>query len=223
MKYLLPLASATLILTGCASHHTYDTAAFRHNPVEHKQVALHKDGLTAEQIRAISATRPPSEFPVDVAILIIKDGYVQDRVENQFTSSLINSLSASKQIGRITLIPDFLIPREITFNVIQELGVRSLSEYVLLFYMNDRELFQWTNIASGVYEINSSVSVLLVDSGTAAILTADRLYSTHEYKKNAFTIGEQREAQDIIFTEQGALLGSKLDELFSSAGGTHNR
>jgi len=203
-----------ILMTGCASHRMYDTAQFRDREIQHKQVALHEGGLTAEQIKVISSTQPPDTFPVDVSVIIIKNGYIDTRLEEIFSYGLVQELKSSEKISRITLVPNFLIPDNLSFNTIQELGVRSLSEYVLVFYLDASEIFRWTAILSSKYEVSSSISFILVDSATSAMLTADRLYSTEQYKENLFEIGEQEKAQKAIFSEQSQLLGKKLDSLF---------
>ncbi|UCD86008.1 MAG: hypothetical protein JSU92_07390 [Deltaproteobacteria bacterium] len=206
---------ASILFYGCATHQLYDTAQFRHREVQYKEITLDKEGLTPEQIKAISSTKPPRLFPVDISIILIKDSYIDSEVENAFTYNIVKELSKSKKIKRITLIPDFLIPNPIGFNSIQELGVRSLSEYVLIFDLKGREIFNWTLIIETKFEIKSSINFILVDSYTTAILTSDKLYSTQEYKEKIFRLKERREAQEIIFSEQGKLLAEKIDELFS--------
>ena len=73
-----------------------------------------------------------------------------------------------------------------------------------------------TKILQTKYEINSSITFLMVDSYTSAMLTADKLYSTQEYKNNLSELEEQRKAQKIIFTEQSTLLAKKISQLFES-------
>ena len=170
--------------------------------------------MTAEQIKAITSTQPPKTFPVDVSVIIIKSGYIETRHEDMFSYNIVQELKSSDKINRVTLVPGFLIPQTITFDTLQELGIRSLSEYVLVFYLDASEFFRWTTVASSKYEINSSISFILVDSGTSAILTADRLVSSEEYKENLFKIGEQDKARKQIFSEQAKLLAEKLDALF---------
>jgi len=209
------LSVVMLLLVGCATHNPYGAAEFREAPVQYERVALHEKGLTAEQIATISATRPPAELPVDVALLIITNHYVEPRIEEMFTYGLVQGLKSSEMFDRITLVPDFLIPEELGFAAIQELGVRSLSEYVLVFHLDASEVFRWTELFSSKYELSSAISYIVVDSGTSAMLTADRLHSTHEYKDRLFERGEEEEAQKAILTEQAQLLSSQLDALFN--------
>ncbi len=136
-------------------------------------------------------------------------------MEETFTYNVIQEFNKSKKIKRITLIPDFLVPHPISFNAIQELGVRSLSEYIIVFNMDGSELFRWTNILKDKYEITSSVNFIIVDSFTSAMLTSDKLYSTQEYYEKLFELGERKKAQKILFTEQSELLAKKIEALFA--------
>ncbi len=106
------------------------------------------------------------------------------------------------------------MPEVISFNTIQEIGVRSLSEYVLVFYLDASEMFRWTALVRNRYEVNSSISFIIVDSGTTAILTADRIHSTQQCTEDLFELGEQEKAKKNIFSEQAHLLGKKLERLF---------
>lgn len=212
---ILALPVLALVVAGCASHRMYDAAQFRDRALQYKRLALHENGLTAEQIKVISSTEPPKTFPVDVSVIFIKNGDIDTRLEDMFAYDLVQGLKKSDKIDRVTLVPGFLVPESISFNTIQELGVRSLSEYVLVFYLDASEFFRLTTVLSGEHEVNSSISFILVDSGTSAMLTADRLHSTEKYKESIFRVGEQEKAQKVIFAEQAQLLGKKLDALFS--------
>ena len=208
-----------ILFFGCAAASMYDTAQFRERDVSFKTLALDEEGLTEEQIKAISSTKPPKEFPVDVAIMFVKEGYFSFDVEEVFASNLVEALKKSEKIDRITLIPDFLVPDRISFNTMQELGVRSLSEYIFVFYLNARDIFRSTKIIESQYQINSSVFFIVVDSYTSAMMTSDKLYSKETYVQRPFDRNERRWAQNRIFSLQGQLLGEKIDKLFSGGQG----
>ncbi|MCA8980410.1 MAG: hypothetical protein H6831_08140 [Planctomycetes bacterium] len=213
--HIRTLAALTLCLTGCTTHQPYDAGEFRQAPLSLKQIALNEGGLTAEQIRVISATEPPRAFPVDVAVVIVTDGYLPAATQELFTYDLVKGLESSSKIGRVTLIPNFLVPDRIGFGSIQELGVRALSEYVIVFHVDPHEIHRWTQIFKSQYRLDSTISYIIVDSGTSAMLTADRLHSTHDYEDKLFEREEREQAQREIFSEQGRLIAAKLDELFS--------
>ena len=210
------LSVLVVLSAGCAKHRLYGGAELRNRTIEYKRVALQADGLTAEEIAIISSTQPPEAYPVDIAIIILKNGYIDRKLEDMFAYDLIQTLNESERIGRVTLIPDFLVPDNVTYGTIQELGVRSLSEYVLVFNLDAWEFLRWTVIATSKFEVNSSISFILVDSGTTALMTADQLHSTQVYHENLFKLGEQEKTQKTIFSEQAKLLGKQMDELFDS-------
>lgn len=205
----------TILFSACASHRSYETGQFRDREIEYSQIALDKDGLSQKQIEAITSTKPPESFPVDVAIIILKNGYIDPQIEDTFTYNVIRQLNKSEKIKRITLIPEFLVPTPINFNAIQELGVRSLSEYMIVFNVDSSELFKWTTIVKDKYEISSSVNFILVDSFTSAMLASDKLFSTQEYFENLFELDEKRKAQKVLFSEQSKLLADEIDILFT--------
>jgi hypothetical protein len=215
-QVLLLFISFTFVI-GCAAPVRYDMAEFRTREIEYGNIALDRDGLTREQIETIAATKPPTSFPVDIALIVLINGYLDPRTKDDFIFTAVTELKKSDKIERITLIPDFLVPGTLDFNAIQELGVRSLSEYAIVFNIDASELFVWTKIIETKFEINSSVNYIFVDSFTSAMLTADKLTTSREYEANLFTLGERREAQKILFTEQAQDLAIQIDRLLGSA------
>jgi len=119
-----------------------------------------------------------------------------------------------EKIARVIPVPTFLIPQKINFAKIQELGIRTMSEYVLVLYLDASTLFKWTVIIETEYEIESIVDFLLVDSQTTAIIATDKLYSSVLYRANIFKPGEREKAEIEIFAEQGEILGEKMKGLF---------
>jgi len=204
-------------LSACAVHRSYDTAQFREREVQYSKIALDKDGLSKEQIEIITSTKPPKSFPVDISVVILKNRYLDSGMEDVFTYNVVAELGKSEKIKRITLVPDFLIPNPLSFNAIQELGVRSLSEYVIVLNIDGSELFQWTNILKDKWEISSAVNYIIVDSFTSAMLTSNKLFRTEEYYKNLFELGERRKAQEILFSQQAKLLAANIEELFAGS------
>jgi hypothetical protein len=206
-----------ILFSGCAAHSTYDMAEFRTRDVEYSNIAMDKDGLTKEQIDAIISTKPPKSFPVDISIIVMRSGYLDSRDLDDFTYNVVSQLKKSDKIDRVTLIPNYLVPRPIDFNAIQELGVRSLSEYVIVFNIDSSQFFSWTKIIETKYEIKSAINYIFVDSFTAAMLAADKLSSTQEYKTKIFSIGERRKARKELYTQQAKELAAQIDRLLGSA------
>ncbi len=208
---------AISLFTGCVAHQPYNTSQFRNRNLNIDKITLNKDGLSSEQIKLISATKPPKKFPVDIAVILITDGYIESETKNTITYEIVNELKKYNKIKRITIIPDFLLPNKLGFNTIQELGVRSLSEYTLILHINSSDAFNWTKLINSQYEAHSDIDYILVDSYTSAMLTSDKLFSKQIYETSLFEINERRNAQKKLFIEQGKLLANKIKALFSSA------
>ena len=94
------------------------------------------------------------------------------------------------------------------------MGIRTLTEYVLIFVIDTDSLFKWTKIVKTQYEITSFVDFVLVDPQTTAIMASDKMFSKITYEQNVFKIDEKNKAQEEIFTEQGKIVGAKLATLF---------
>lgn len=214
IPYILLLIS---LFSGCAAHQSYNTSQFRDRSVNTEKIALNKDGLSLEQIKLISSTKPPKKFPVDIAVILVTDGYISSEVKNTITYNMVSELKKYNKIKRITIIPKFLLPNQLGFNTIQELGVRSLSEYTLVLHINSSDVFNWTKLINSQYEVHSDIDYILVDSYTSAMLTSDKLFSKQIYETNLFEIKERRKAQKQLFAEQGNLLANNIKSLFSSA------
>jgi phosphoribosyl-dephospho-CoA transferase len=214
MKKILLLGLLAAILLGCATHSGYDTFQARESEYTTGSIALQEGGLTSEQIEAIRRTRLTSDYPVDISLILIRNGYIDPEQEKILISSVVDRLKKNDKIARVIPVPDFLVPQKINFAKIQELGIRTLSEYVLILYLDARTLFKWTVIIETEYEIESVIDYLLVDSQTTAIMATDKLYSKVLYKANIFKPHEREKAQEEIFSEQGEILGEKMKNLF---------
>jgi phosphoribosyl-dephospho-CoA transferase len=214
MKKILLLGLLAAILPGCATHSGYDTFQARESEYTTGSIALQEGGLTSEQIEAIRRTRLTSDYPVDISLVLIRNGYIDPEQEKILISSVVDRLKKNDKIARVIPVPDFLVPQKINFAKIQELGIRTLSEYVLILYLDARTLFKWTVIIETEYEIESVIDYLLVDSQTTAIMATDKLYSKVLYKENIFKPHEREKAQEEIFSEQGEILGEKMKNLF---------
>jgi hypothetical protein len=127
---------------------------------------------------------------------------------------LVSELQKNEKIARVIPVPTFLIPQKINFAKIQELGIRTMSEYVLVLYVDANTLFKWTVILETEYEIESIIDFLLVDSQTTAIIATDKLYSSVLYRANIFKPKEKEKEEIEIFSEQAEILGQKMRSLF---------
>ena len=210
--FIAMLATA-LTISGCATHRGYDTARMRQREYAVNRIALTQGGLTREQIRAITSTRPPEKFPLDVCIILMKNGPLEAEDEHLFVSIVAGELRKSERIDRVVPVPEFLLPGQLTFAGIQELGIRSLTEYVLVFVIDTESFFRWTKVLETKYEIASVVDFFVVDPQTTAIMASDRVLSTVAYEQNLFRLGEKRKALAEVFEEQGKVVGSKMAAL----------
>lgn len=207
---------AILVFAGCATHGGYGEARFREREYGVNRIALTNGGLTREQIRIITSTRPHESFPLDISIIVIEDGRLEAEVEQLFVSSVTAELLQSNRIDRVVPVPAFLLPGQLTFSGIQELGIRTLTEYVLVFVIDTESFFRWTKVLDTKYEIVSIVDFFLVDPQTTAIMASDRLLSTLAYEQNLFKTGERKKALEEVFAEQGRVVGEKLAVLFGA-------
>jgi len=192
-----------------------DTAELRDPGAAFGRVTVGKGGLSQAQIEAIAGTQPPPGHPVDLALVFLEQGSLQGSLEDSFAFAVVEALRQSDRFGRITPLPSFIVPDQPSFDSLQELGVRSLSEYVLVFHLNSEDVFEWTRVVETQWQLQSSISFLLVDSKTGAMLTADKLFSTQDYRDRLFETGELEQAQRQVLAEQAELLGRKLAALFS--------
>jgi hypothetical protein len=214
MRNILIFIPLLLITMECATHSSYDTFQAREREYDLGSIALQEGGLTSEQINAIKNTRIVKEFPIDLSLILLKNGYIDPEQEKILISQVVSELQANDKIGRVIPIPNFLLPQKINFAKIQELGIRTMSEYVLVLYLDSKTLFKWTVILETEYKIDSVIDFLLVDSQTTAIMATDKLYSSIIYRENIFKVGEREKAEKEIFTEQGNILGEKIKQLF---------
>jgi hypothetical protein len=193
-----------------------DTAELRAPGAAFGRVTVGAGGLSPEQIQAIAETPPPPGRPVDLALVFLEQGALQGTLEDSFAFAVVEALQASDDFDRITPLPAFIVPAQPSFDSLQELGVRSLSEYVLVFHLSSDDVFEWTRIVDTQWQLQSSISFLLLDSRTGAMLTADRLFSTQNYRDRLFETEESEKARRELLAAQAALLGRKLATLFST-------
>ncbi|HSR18530.1 MAG TPA: hypothetical protein VLM39_10620 [Ignavibacteriaceae bacterium] len=136
------------------------------------------------------------------------------QMEQIFLKNIVDSLKLSKKIDRLVRLPRFLIPQEISFPKIQELGIRSLTEYVVVFNINSETFFHIEELINSKIEITSAIDFILVDSKTTAIVAADKLYSSLLYDTQIFKDTNKRKAQEEIFSEQGKTFSKIIAGLF---------
>lgn len=215
-KSLLTLPVIVLfsyLLVGCGGY-SLETAQMRDRDFNVSKITLTLNGLTQAEINSISQTKYPTEFPIDFSIVLMKDYYVDNSMEQIFLKNIVDSLKSTDKIDRIVPIPRFLVPNEISFPRIQELGIRSLSEYVAVFKIDTETFFKIENILDSKVEITSTIDFILVDSRTTAIVASDKLHSNIIYDAQIFKNTNKRKAQEEIFAEQGRSFSKIISGIF---------
>ena len=193
---------------------SYDTLQTRDRDFKANKIQLSTNNLSAEQIKHILNTKITKNFPVDLSLVIKKDYYVTESDEFLFTKTMITSMKKIEKIKRIVPIPEFITPEKLDFSTIQELGVRALTEYIILFDFSSNRYFNWHFISPSEVTLTSTIDYLVIDSQTGAIVASDKLQSYKTYKRNLFTDGNYEKVKKEFFISQGEELGNKLGELF---------
>ncbi len=210
---LLAIILFSYLLVGCGGY-GLETAQMRDRDFNVSKITLTQNGLSQSEINSISQTKYPTEFPVDLSIVLMKDYYVDNSMEQIFLKNIVDSLKSSDKIERIIPIPRFIVPSEISFSRIQELGIRSLSEYVAVFNIDTDTFFKIGEIFNSKIEITSTIDFILVDSRTTAIVAADKLHSSIIYDAQVFKNTNKRKAQEELFSEQGSAFSKIISGTF---------
>jgi hypothetical protein len=117
-------------------------------------------------------------------------------------------------VEKFAPVPRIFIPQKLTFEIIQELGIRSLCEYTLIFYSNSNRSMTFSQFMHGEFKFESDIEFSLIDNQTTAIIASDRLYSSVIKKRQLLSDKDIEEAEDEIYTLQANLLSEKLNKLF---------
>jgi hypothetical protein len=211
MKKTLMLLVAAAVLTGCATR-SFDTFEARSGDYNTEGIALAPMGLTAEQIKTILNTKFPKKDRVSVALFFMAGdrwSSLEDLKEN-----LVRGLKKSVAVERVVPVPPFIIPRAVTLEAVQQVGVRTLSEYSVLILGNSRTSATWEKVAEGKYTFHSEVDFMLVDNETTAIIAADKLMSDIDVPIRIFSDAEYIKARQLLFEEQEKAITDKMNQLF---------
>jgi hypothetical protein len=215
MKWIPAGVLLLFIFAGCTPRtSSMGSASVRDRDYEINEIMLSPRGLTPEQIRVISSTKLPKSYPVDISILVVKDRGIDTETEYLFLESMMDGIGKSDKIGRIVPIPKLIFPSQLNFTSIQELGIRTLTEYVAIFVLQSESTFRSTKLVESKYKYTSMADFMLVDPQTTAIMASDRIYSENIYEKNLFKTGEEEKAKKELFVSQGRAVGELLANLF---------
>ncbi|MDR2906142.1 MAG: hypothetical protein LBU73_09330 [Helicobacteraceae bacterium] len=207
---------AALFVVGCASRAptSYDSFSHRATDFEKTTVTLSEKGLSKEAIQNILATKFPPKNKTSVAVIFLYSYDSYNAKNNDLSYYIMDRGKNINYVEKLVPVPRVFIPYKLTFDVIQELGIRSLCEYTLIFYNNSRKSMTFSQWVSGEFKFESDIEFLLIDNQTTAIIASDRLYSNVIKKSRLLSAEDIEEAEDEIYTLQAKLLVEKLNLLF---------
>lgn len=206
----------SLLFIGCAAApSSYDSFSYRQSEFTESNITLSESGLNNDQVKNILLTVFPPETQVSIAIIFLTDYYSYSRNINGISYYIMNEgKNIHENIEKFVPVPRISIPAKISFEKIQELGIRSLCEYTLLFYSNSKRSMTFRQFISGEFKFESDIEFSLIDNQTTAIIASERLYSSLIKKRQSLNDKDIEEAEDEIYTMQAKLLSEKLNILF---------
>jgi hypothetical protein len=209
------LVIISLIFFSCASApSSYDSFSYRESSFNESNIAISEKGLTREQVDGILATQFPPEKTVSLAVIFLYSYNAYSNNNNGLPYYIMNQGRNIINVEKFVPIPRIFMPRQLTFDIIQELGIRSLCEYTLIFYNNSNRSMTFRQWISGEFKFESDIEFTLIDNQTTAIIASDRLYSSIIKKGQFLSSKDIEEAEDEIYTLQAELLAEKLNILF---------
>lgn len=218
-KHVLFLALSlflVLFFAACsAAPAAYDSFSYRQNDFVETNLTISGEGLSQEQIRGILETQFPPEHTVSLAVIFLNS---RNNHTDELSYHIMNEGRNIHGVEKFVPIPRIFIPRTLTFDVIQDLGIRSLCEYTLIFYSNANDSVTFSQFIQGEFTFESDIEFSLIDNQTTAIIASDRLYSSVVKKHQFLSNSAMKEAEEEIFTLQAKLLSEKLNALFGNQG-----
>lgn len=210
-KFLI--LTAFLLFLGCATQ-SYNTARFRNSDYSASNIAVSEGSFSQAQITAIMATEFPPAQGVSVSYFYTNlDDYQRyDDFDPSF--EVIESLKKVYRVSRIVPIPDALMGNFLDIDTIQQIGIRTLSEYSLVLMGDSSKSFFSYKTPAGSYIYESELDFLLIDNRTTAIIATDKLFSEMEIETQLFSDENYEMARKAMYLEQAALLAEKLNDLF---------
>jgi hypothetical protein len=215
MKTIYGVALLTLFLIGCAAApSSYDSFSYRTNDFNETNIAISEKGLNRDIINSILATKFPPENKVSIAVIFLYRYNSYNGTNNGLSYYIMNEGKNVTKVEKFVPVPRIFIPQKITFDIIQELGIRSLCEYTLIFYNNSNKSMTFAQFLSGEFKFESDIEFSLIDNQTTAVIASDRLYSSIIKKRSFLSDKDIEEAEEEIYTLQSKLLTEKLSILF---------
>jgi hypothetical protein len=216
MKYRTIVFFAFFVfLIGCSSApSSYDSFSYRTNEFNETDITLSEKGLSKDAIENILATKFPPENEISIAVIFLYSYYSYSANNNGLSYYIMNQGKNINHVEKFVPVPRIFTSQKLTFDIIQELGIRSLCEYTLIFYNNSNRSMTFSQWISGEFKFESDIEFSLIDNQTTAIIASDRLYSSIIKKRHLLNDKDIEEAEDEIYTLQAGLLVEKLNALF---------
>jgi hypothetical protein len=207
----------SLLFVGCTmAPKSYDSFSYRESEFNETNVTVSEKGLSREQISSILSTKFPPKNTTSLAVIFLYRYNSYNVNNNGLSYYIMNQGKTIKNVEKFVPIPRIFIPRNLTFDVIQDLGIRSLCEYTLIFYNNSNKTMTFSQWIRGEFKFESDIEFSLIDNQTTAIIASDRLYSSIIKKRESLSSNDIEEAEDEIYTLQAELLTEKLNVLFGN-------
>jgi hypothetical protein len=206
----------SLLFVGCAmAPASYDSFSYRESNFNETNVTISEKGLSSEQISSILSTKFPPNNTVSLAVIFLYRYTSYSANNNGLSYYIMNKGKNINNVEKFVPIPRIFIPRNLSFDIIQDLGIRSLCEYTIIFYNNSNKTMTFSQWIRGEFKFESDIEFSLIDNQTTAIIASDRLYSSMIKKRESLSSNDIEEAEDEIYTLQAELLAEKLNILFS--------
>jgi hypothetical protein len=214
-NYAFSITLSLFLLSCAAAPSSYDSFYSRETDFNETSVTISEKGLSKEQIDSILSTNFPPQNTVSLAVIFLYSYNSYSRNNNGLSYYIMNNGRNVNSVEKFVPVPRIFIPQKLTFDIIQDLGIRSLCEYTLIFYNSSKRTMTFSQWIRGEFKFESDIEYSLIDNQTTAIIASDRLYSSVIKKRESLSQKDIEEAEDEIYTLQAGLLVEKLNRLFS--------
>ncbi|MDR0447274.1 MAG: hypothetical protein LBH07_01250 [Treponema sp.] len=186
--------------------------ARRERSIAETNFTISDKGLSREQIDNILSTKFPPDHTVSIAIMFLYRFNSYSPNNDGLSFYIMDQGNKINKVEKFVPVHRVFVPQRVTFELIQDLGIRSLCEYTLIFYSYSNRSMTFSQWISGEFKFESDIEYSLIDNRTTAIVASDRLKSS--IIKKGRSNKDIEEAENEIYLLQAALLAEKLNELF---------